>query len=128
MDHPIQNNPHQYAVHCFVKPSAILILIKTSCLLLFPGFQGKRAIRQYSLQTIKKSVDMKSKLEEAILGTGSARSEMMMRRRNTTSQLQSEASRNNPPSPGAFEGLPSKLRWRKDQTQWRQTSADHPDG
>ena len=71
---------------------------------------------------------MKSKLEEAILGTGSARSEMMMRRRNTTSQLQSEASRNNLPSPGALEGLPSKLRWRKDQTQWRQTSTDHPDG
>ena len=43
--------------------------------------QGKKAIRQYSLQTIKKSVDMKSKLEDAILGTVSARSEMMMRRK-----------------------------------------------
>ena len=45
-------------------------------------------MRQYSLQTIKKSVDMKSKLEEAILGSGSARSEMMMRRRNTTQLYQ----------------------------------------
>ena len=69
---------------------------------------------------------MKTKLEEAILGTGSARSEMMMRRRNTTSNLQSEATMRNPPSPGV-EGLSAKLRWRKDQTQWRQTS-DHGDG
>ena len=50
--------------------------------------QGKKALRQYSLQTIKKSVDMKNKLEDAILGSGSARSEMMLRRRNTPSSLQ----------------------------------------
>lgn len=36
---------------------------------------------------MKKSCDMKSKLEEAILGTGSARSDLMMRRRNTSQSL-----------------------------------------
>ena len=45
-------------------------------------------MRQYSLQTIKKSVDMKTKLEEAILGSGSARSDMMARRRQVSAVVQ----------------------------------------
>ena len=40
-------------------------------------------MRQYSMQTIKRSVDMKSRLEEAILGQSSARSEMILRRKNS---------------------------------------------
>ncbi|KAI0241313.1 Dedicator of cytokinesis protein 7 [Lamellibrachia satsuma] len=79
-----------------------------------PGSQGKKAIRQYSLQTIKKSVDMKSKLEDAILGTVSARSEMMMRHK----QLSAERA---PPSPTS-EAANARLRWRKDLTQWKRAS------
>ena len=41
-------------------------------------------VTQCSQQTLKKSVDMKSRLEEAILGTGNARTEMMMRRRQNS--------------------------------------------
>ena len=36
---------------------------------------------------MKKSSDMKSKLEEAILGLGSARSEMMLRRNKSQTQF-----------------------------------------
>lgn len=52
-------------------------------------YKGKKAMQRYSLQTIKKSVDMKSKLEEAILGNLSCRSDMIMRRK--TSQQFSQA-------------------------------------
>lgn len=48
-------------------------------------WQGKKMLAQYSQQTIKKSVDMKSRLEEAILGTVNARTEMMRRRQNSQS-------------------------------------------
>jgi len=37
---------------------------------------------QFSQQTMKKSVDMKSRLEEAILGGANARAEMMRRRQS----------------------------------------------
>ena len=37
---------------------------------------------QFSQQTMKKSVDMKSRLEEAILGGVNARAEMMRRRQS----------------------------------------------
>ena len=36
----------------------------------------------FSQQTMKKSVDMKSRLEEAILGGANARAEMMRRRQS----------------------------------------------
>ncbi|XP_064626372.1 dedicator of cytokinesis protein 7-like isoform X5 [Lineus longissimus] len=84
-----------------------------------PG-QAKKAIKQCSAQTIKKSSDMKSKLEEAILGFGSARSEMMMRRNKSQTQFYAMAT---PPSP--VTDL-NRLRWRKEQTAWKQQS-DHPD-
>ncbi|XP_064604400.1 dedicator of cytokinesis protein 7-like isoform X2 [Liolophura sinensis] len=70
-------------------------------------WQGKKVLTQCSQQTLKKSVDMKSKLEEAILGTGNARSEMM-RRKHSGYLLTGER---NPPSPLEV----SRLRWRKDQ-------------
>jgi len=38
------------------------------------------------MQTLKKCSDIKSRLEEAILGTGNARSELIMRRRNMSQQ------------------------------------------
>ncbi|XP_041359192.1 dedicator of cytokinesis protein 7-like isoform X2 [Gigantopelta aegis] len=82
--------------------------------------QGKKLMAQYSQQTLKKSVDMKSKLEDAILGTGSARSDMM-RRRGTASSL---AGDHTPPLV-APEGGGSRLRWRKDQLQWRHSLEIH---
>jgi len=44
--------------------------------------QGKLSGRSCSSETLKKSVDMKSRMEELILGPTSARSEMMRRRLN----------------------------------------------
>ena len=44
--------------------------------------QGKRQMHLFSQQTMKKSVDMKSRLEEAILGGAKARAEMMRRRQS----------------------------------------------
>ena len=78
---------------------------------------------QVSQQTMKKSVDMKSRLEEAMLGGANARSEMMRRRQSAN--LGGNGDRT-PPAGGAGGGTMSylegsKLRWRKDQVQWRPT-------
>jgi hypothetical protein len=50
------------------------------------GYQGKKPTpgQPYSQTTLKKREDMKFKLEEAILGTGNARTEMMLRRRQNS--------------------------------------------
>jgi hypothetical protein len=44
-------------------------------------FQGKTAIKRCTQQNFHKTTDIKSRLEDVILGQGSARSEMMMRRK-----------------------------------------------
>lgn len=44
-------------------------------------FQGKTAIKRSAQQNFHKTTDIKSRLEDVILGQGSARSEMMMRRK-----------------------------------------------
>ncbi|XP_022240544.1 dedicator of cytokinesis protein 7-like isoform X2 [Limulus polyphemus] len=81
-----------------------VLLICVSCF----EYKGKKALQKYRQQSLRKTSDMKSKLEEAILGHScSARSEMMMRRKGEK----------NPPSPNPYQG--DKLRWRKDQVQWR---------
>ncbi|XP_074640781.1 dedicator of cytokinesis protein 7-like [Tubulanus polymorphus] len=77
---------------------------------------NKKTQKQYSIQTIKKSTDMKNRLEEAIMGTGSARSQMMARTKSSSSQ--SQFYDQNPPSPNIDS---NRLRWRKEQTQWRQS-------
>jgi hypothetical protein len=46
--------------------------------------QGKTAIKRYAQQNFHKTTDIKSRLEDVILGQGSARSEMMMRRKGST--------------------------------------------
>ncbi|GFN96684.1 dedicator of cytokinesis protein 7-like [Plakobranchus ocellatus] len=93
-----------------------------------PAQQGRRAAAQCSQQTLKKSVDMKSRLEEAILGTGNARTEMMLRRRqNSQASLAGLGdSQTPPPMPVATDSGSSRFRWRKDQVQWRH-SADISD-
>ncbi|RUS71322.1 hypothetical protein EGW08_020919, partial [Elysia chlorotica] len=86
-------------------------------------YKGRRAATQCSQQTLKKSVDMKSRLEEAILGTGNARTEMMLRRRQNSQAsltgLGLGGSQTPPPVPVAPDTNNSRLRWRKDQVQWR---------
>ena len=84
---------------------------------------------QFSQQTMKKSVDMKSRLEEAMLGGANARSEMMRRRQSANLTGNSMGGDRTPPGGGmggvgggpmsALEG--ARLRWRKDQVQWRPT-------
>ncbi|ESP02458.1 hypothetical protein LOTGIDRAFT_199704 [Lottia gigantea] len=88
-------------------------------------YKGKKAMNQCSQQTLKKSTDMKSKLEEAILGTGNARTEMMLRRRQNsvtsgdrTPPLVSSEGNNG-------SGGSGRLRWRKDQVQWRHSMEVH---
>ncbi|XP_066997234.1 dedicator of cytokinesis protein 7 [Anabrus simplex] len=71
-------------------------------------YKGKKAIKRCSQQIFRKTTDIKSRLEDVILGQGSARSEMMMRRKER-----------NPPSPG-WPG--DRLRWRKEQMAYRPTS------
>uniref|UniRef100_T1J9Y0 Uncharacterized protein n=1 Tax=Strigamia maritima TaxID=126957 RepID=T1J9Y0_STRMM len=71
--------------------------------------QGKKNIKKYVPQNFRKSSDIKSKLEDAILGQGNARSEMIKRQKDR-----------NPPSPSSHHA--DRLRWRKDQTHWKQTS------
>ena len=68
-------------------------------------YKGLKAIKKASLMTFKKPYDLKSKLEDAILGLGSARRELMLRRRD----------RNPPQSSQSFSQSDS-LRWRKDNT------------
>ncbi|XP_067118403.1 dedicator of cytokinesis protein 7 isoform X1 [Centruroides vittatus] len=72
-------------------------------------YKGKRELRRFCQQSLRKTSDIKSRLEDVILGHASARSEMIMRRKER-----------NPPSPNPYQG--DRLRWRKDQMQWRYTS------
>jgi hypothetical protein len=50
-------------------------------------FQGKTAIKRCAQQNFRKTTDIKSRLEDVILGQGSARSEMMMRRKGNTIKI-----------------------------------------
>ncbi|KAG8222990.1 hypothetical protein J437_LFUL002713 [Ladona fulva] len=67
-------------------------------------YKGKKTIKR-AQQNFGKTSDIRSRLEDVILGQGSARSEMIMRRKER-----------NPPLPG-WSG--DRLRWRKDQMAWR---------
>lgn len=80
-------------------------------------YRGKKSLAQYSQQTLKKSVDMKSRLEEAILGSSNARMEMMRRRQNSSASLAGDRT---PPLTGSTGGGDAgRLRWRKDQLLYR---------
>ncbi|CAG2165677.1 unnamed protein product, partial [Oppiella nova] len=75
-------------------------------------YKGLKAIKKASLLSFKKPFDLKSKLEDAILGLGSARRELILRRRD----------RNPPQSSQSFSQSDS-LRWRKDHTLTRYNSS-----
>ncbi|KAM5232985.1 dedicator of cytokinesis protein 6 isoform 11-T11 [Hipposideros larvatus] len=74
------------------------------CLAAFE-YKGKKAFERINSLTFKKSLDMKARLEEAILGTIGARQEMVRRSRERS----------------PF-GNQENVRWRKSITHWRQTS------
>ncbi|KAM4888495.1 dedicator of cytokinesis protein 6 [Thomomys bottae] len=74
------------------------------CLAAFE-YKGKKAFERINSLTFKKSLDMKARLEEAILGTVGARQEMVRRSRERS----------------PF-GNQENVRWRKSITHWRQTS------
>ncbi|XP_060109207.1 dedicator of cytokinesis protein 6 [Heteronotia binoei] len=68
-------------------------------------YKGKKTLERINSLTFKKSLDMKARLEEAILGTIGARQEMVRRSRER--------------SPfGSHENV----RWRKNIAHWRQNS------
>ncbi|XP_023572954.1 dedicator of cytokinesis protein 6 isoform X1 [Octodon degus] len=68
-------------------------------------YKGKKAFERINSLTFKKSLDMKARLEEAILGTIGARQEMVRRSRERS----------------PF-GTQDNVRWRKSVTHWRQAS------
>ncbi|XP_068130413.1 dedicator of cytokinesis protein 6 isoform X8 [Hyperolius riggenbachi] len=68
-------------------------------------YKGKKAFERINSLTFKKSLDMKARLEEAILGTIGARQDMVKRSRERS----------------PF-GSQENVRWRKNVTQWRPSS------
>lgn len=68
-------------------------------------YKGKKALKRLPQQSAATS-DIRSRLEDVILGQGSARNEMMMRRKERI--------------------VGDKLRWRKDQMPYR--SSEQPEG
>ncbi|XP_052102074.1 dedicator of cytokinesis protein 7-like [Mytilus californianus] len=94
-------------------------------------YRGKKSLAQYSQQTLKKSVDMKSRLEEAILGSSNARMEMMRRRQNSSASLAGIAGGPGDRTPPLANVLGitesgGRLRWRKDQLLYKPT-VEQPD-
>uniref|UniRef100_A0A670KKY9 Dedicator of cytokinesis 6 n=1 Tax=Podarcis muralis TaxID=64176 RepID=A0A670KKY9_PODMU len=71
-------------------------------------YKGKKAFERINSLTFKKSLDMKARLEEAILGTIGARQEMVRRSRGENER-------------GPF-GNQENVRWRKNIAHWRQNS------
>lgn len=73
-----------------------------------PSFEYKgrkrQPVKRTTTQSFRKTPDMKERLEECIRGTGSARSDLMNRRKDRNST--------------------EKLRWRKDQMPYRTTFYD----
>eukprot|EP00062_Callorhinchus_milii_P008194 gi/632950629/ref/XP_007890827.1/ PREDICTED: dedicator of cytokinesis protein 8 isoform X3 [Callorhinchus milii] len=69
-------------------------------------YKGKSASDKVSTQARQKSRDTKALLEEALLRNAGARGEMIRRLRG--------------PGNDRTIGVNENLRWRKDQTQWRQ--------
>ncbi|XP_062985366.1 dedicator of cytokinesis protein 8 [Elgaria multicarinata webbii] len=72
-------------------------------------YKGKQSSDKVSTQALQKSRDVKARLEEALLRGEGARGEMMRRCRMPTGN-------------DRFPGLNENLRWRKEQTHWRQAN------
>ncbi|XP_032873676.1 dedicator of cytokinesis protein 8 isoform X3 [Amblyraja radiata] len=74
-------------------------------------YRGKATSDKVSTQALQKSKHTKARLEEVLLGNAGARGEMMKRCRG--------------PGNERNFGINENLRWRKDQTQWRQGNERH---
>uniref|UniRef100_A0A8C5RNU3 DOCKER domain-containing protein n=1 Tax=Laticauda laticaudata TaxID=8630 RepID=A0A8C5RNU3_LATLA len=72
-------------------------------------YRGKQSSDKVSTQALKKSRDAKARLEEALLRGEGARGEMMKRSRLLAGM-------------SLLPGSNENLRWRKEQTQWRQAN------
>ncbi|NXU09160.1 DOCK8 protein, partial [Pardalotus punctatus] len=82
-----------------------LLFICVSCF----EYKGKQSSDKVSTQALQKSRDVKARLEEALLRGEGARGEMMKRCKLPAGNDRSA-------------GLNENLRWRKEQTQWRQAN------
>ncbi|XP_054034501.1 dedicator of cytokinesis protein 8 [Dryobates pubescens] len=82
-----------------------LLFICVSCF----EYKGKQSSDKVSTQVLQKSRDVKARLEEALLRGEGARGEMMKRCRIPAGNDRSV-------------GLNENLRWRKEQTHWRQAN------
>ncbi|XP_009581187.1 PREDICTED: dedicator of cytokinesis protein 8, partial [Fulmarus glacialis] len=82
-----------------------LLFICVSCF----EYKGKQSSDKVSTQALQKSRDVKARLEEALLRGEGARGEMMKRCRIPAGNDRSA-------------GLNENLRWRKEQTHWRQAN------
>ncbi|XP_053859197.1 dedicator of cytokinesis protein 8 isoform X1 [Vidua macroura] len=82
-----------------------LLFICVSCF----EYKGKQNSDKVSTQALQKSRDVKARLEEALLRGEGARGEMMKRCRIPAGNDRSA-------------GVNENLRWRKEQTQWRQAN------
>ncbi|NWS41865.1 DOCK8 protein, partial [Probosciger aterrimus] len=82
-----------------------LLFICVSCF----EYKGKQSSDKVSTQALQKSQDVKARLEEALLRGEGARGEMMKRCRIPAGNDRSV-------------GLSENLRWRKEQTHWRQAN------
>nr|XP_033780870.1 dedicator of cytokinesis protein 8 isoform X2 [Geotrypetes seraphini] len=82
-----------------------LLYICVSCF----EYKGKQSSDKVSTLVLQKSRDVKARLEEALLRGEGARGEMMRRCKT-------------PSGNDRFPGLSENLRWRKEQTQWRQAN------
>ncbi|KAM4052801.1 dedicator of cytokinesis protein 8 isoform 2-T2 [Anomaloglossus baeobatrachus] len=71
-------------------------------------YKGKQSPDKVSTLVLQKSRDVKARLEEALLRGEGARGEMMRRWKTAGNDR--------------FAGLNENLRWRKEQTQWRQAN------
>ncbi|XP_023620336.1 dedicator of cytokinesis protein 8 isoform X3 [Myotis lucifugus] len=80
-----------------------LLFICVSCF----EYKGKPSSDKVSTQVLQKSRDVKARLEEALLRGEGARGEMMRRR---------------VPGNDRFSCLNENLRWKKEQTNWRQAN------
>ncbi|XP_064416958.1 dedicator of cytokinesis protein 7 isoform X2 [Latimeria chalumnae] len=78
-----------------------ILYLCTSCF----EYKGKKAFERINSLTFKKSLDMKARLEEAILGTIGARQEMVRRSRERSPY-----------------GSQENVRWRKNITHWKQNA------
>ncbi|KAG8455210.1 hypothetical protein GDO86_001415 [Hymenochirus boettgeri] len=70
-------------------------------------YKGRQTSDKVSTLVLQKSRDVKARLEEALLRGEGARGEMMRRWKTGNER---------------FAGLNENLRWRKEQTQWRQAN------